>query len=1213
MPSSPQWVFGPFRLDPEHACLWRESQAVVLTPKAFAVLHYLVTHPDRLVTKDELLDAVWPETAVSDAVVRVAIGALRKILADPAQAPRYIATVPRRGYRFLAPVVEDTGVGSSPTGPVLPAVSQTPAVQPSNAPAPPLPDTLAAFPYTGGASLSGALPLPESERRRLTVLFCDLVDSTRLASRLDPEDFRDVVRAYHQTCTAVIQRFDGYVAQYLGDGVLVYFGYPVAHEDDAQRAVRTGLGLLEAFQPLNTQLVLPPEDRVAVRLGVHTGVVVVGDVGVGARQEPLALGETPNIAARLQALAAPNTLVISAATYQLIAGYFTCEALGEQPLRGLAQPLRVYRVVGSSGVQSRLEVAAAHGLTLLVGRAPEVELLLERWARVKAGMGQVVILAGEAGIGKSRLVQVLKEHVAGEGHAWLECRGLPDYQHTALYPVIEILQHSLQWQPGTAPGAALGKLEVLLAQAQLAFAEAVPLVAELIALPLPAERYPALRLTPEQQRQRTFDVVLALVEALAAQQPVLLIVEDLHWVDPSTLELLTLLLHQVPTLRLYLVLTCRPTFHPAWGFRTHLTPITLSSLTRPHVEAMVQGILRGHHLPAAVREQIVAQTDGIPLFVEEVTKAVVEAGLSTAGPDQDAVTGPLPTLAIPATLYEALMARLDRLGSAKGVAQLGATLGREFTYALLQAVAPMEDEALQRDLATLVAAELLYQRGQPPRAVYMFKHALVQEAAYESVLRSVRRQTHQRILQVLEVQFPEIVATQPALLAHHALRGELWNKALAYFRQAGEQARARSAYREAVAAFEQALGVVPRLPESYETRAQAIDLHLALRNAFYPLGEFGRILVSLQEAQALAETLGDKHRLGWVSAYLLAQFVVACELDHALVPGHRALTIATALDDTALMITAQYYLGIGYYSVGDYRRAEECFQKNIACLHGALLREHLGLPGLAAVFSRGLLVLSLAECGAFAEGRAPAEEGVQMAEAADHPYSRVLVYWAMGRRALRQGDLPQAIPMLTQAFNLVQGSHLQLLFPQAAASLGAAYALARQTAEALPLLEQTVTQAIAMRYLFEHALRVVWLGEAYLLASRLDEADTQAQRALEFSRAHQERGHEAYALRLLGEIAVQREPPEAEQAEVHYRQALALAEALGMRPLQAHCYRGLGLLYSQMGLLEEARAALATAIDMYRAMEMTFWLPEAEAALARAGGKTKQPTDAPPS
>jgi class 3 adenylate cyclase/tetratricopeptide (TPR) repeat protein len=1191
MPSSQQWVFGPFRLDSEHACLWRESQAVLLTPKAFAVLHYLVTHPDRLVTKDELLDAVWPETAVSDAVVRVAIGALRKLLADPAQAPRYIATVPRRGYRFLVPVVEDTRVGSHPTGPVLPTILQTPAVEPSDAPTPPLPEMLAASPQPSGASLSGALPLPESERRSLTVLFCDLVDSTRLASRLDPEDFRDVVRAYHQTCTEVIQHFDGYVAQYLGDGVLVYFGYPVAHEDDAQRAVWTGLGLLEALEPLNTRLALPPEDRVAVRLGVHTGVVVVGDVGVGARQEPLALGETPNLAARLQTLAAPNTLVISAATYQLIAGYFTCEALGEQPLRGLAQPLRVYRVLGSSGVQSRLEFAATHGLTPLVGRAPEVELLVERWARVKAGMGQVVVLAGEAGIGKSRLVQVLKEHVAGEGYPWLECRGLPYYQHTALYPVTDLFQHWLPWQPGAGPGVALGKLEALLAQARVALAEAVPLVAELIALPLPAERYPAVRLTPEQQRQRTFDIVLALVEALAAQQPVLLIVEDLHWVDPSTLELLTLLLDQVPTLRLYLVLTCRPTLQPSWGFRTHLTPITLNSLMRSHVEAMVQGILRGHHLPAAVREQIVAQTDGIPLFVEEVTKAVVEAGLSTTGRTQDAMTGLLPTLAIPATLHEALMARLDRLGSAKVVAQLGATIGREFAYALLQAVAPLEGEALQRNLATLVAAELLYQRGQPPRATYRFKHALIQEAAYESVLRSVRRQTHQRILQVLEARFPETVATQPALLAYHAQRGELWDKAVTYCRQAGEQAMARSAYREAVAAFKQALIALQHLPDSRDTREQAIDLHLDLRNAFYPLGEIGRLLVHLEEAAVLAEGLGDPHRLGWVSAYMLAHFLLVGELDRALVSGQRALAIAADLGEVGLTVVAQYYLGGVYRSLGNYRQTIELLQSCVANLHGALLQERFSLHGLASVRSRSVLVLALSERGDFTEGSASAEAGVRIAETADHPYSRVHAYWAVGFRALRQGDFSQAIAVLERALDLAQGAYLWLVVPQVAALLGAAYTLAGRTAEAVPLLERAVEQAVAMGFMFDHALRTVWLGEAYLLAGHLEEAYTQAQYALEFSRAHQEQGYEAYALRLLGEIAAQRTPLETEQAEVHYQQALALAEELGMRPLQAHCHRGLGMLYSQMERLEEAQAALATAIDMYRAMEMTFWRP----------------------
>jgi DNA-binding NtrC family response regulator/class 3 adenylate cyclase/tetratricopeptide (TPR) repeat protein len=1083
-----------------------------------------------------------------------------------------------------------------PTAPPVPetATLAPPAALPS-------PDVPAALPRQAVAAPIDR-PRPAAERRYLTVLVCDLVDATRLMGHLDPEDWQEVVRAYHQTCAEVIHRFDGCVDQYAGDEVLACFGYPLAHEDDAQRAVRAGLALLDALDALTRRLALPAGQRLAVRLGVHTGVVVIDTAGAGGRPEPLALGETPAMAARLQQVAAPQTLVVSAATYRLIEGYFTCEALGAPSLRGLAPPLPVYRVLRPSGVQDRLEVAAARGLTPLVGRSEEVGLLAERWARVTAGMGQVVVLAGEAGIGKSRLVQELKDHLAREAHLCLECRGSPSSQHTAWAPIGELLHRWLQWRPGQAPDEPLGKLEAFLTPVPLARDEAVPLVAELMALPLPAERYPARPRSPEQRRQHTLDVLLALLGALAAQQPLLVIVEDLHWVDPSTLEWLTLLIDQVPTAPIFMVLTCRPEFQPPWGFRTHLTPLVLNRLTPAQVEAMVGGMRGGARLSAAVRAQIVAQTDGIPLFVEEVTKAVLEAGSGTDIPAQDMATGRAPALAIPATLHEALMARLDRLGSAKGVAQLGAILGRQFAYPLLRAVAPLEEEPLQRDLATLVAAELLYQRGQPPQAVYTFKHALIQEAAYESVLQRVRRHTHQRILQVLEAQFPEMVATQPELLAHHALRGEHWDQAVTYFRHAGEQALAHSAYREAVAAFERALGALQHLPESRDTLAQAIDVRLALRHALYPLGELGQILVSLQDARARAEALGDRHRLGWVETSLLAHFAQACELGQALAAGQRALAIAADLGDVGLTVTVQGYLGNVYLSIGDYRRAEEFYRNNVACLHGELLQERFGLHGLPSVFSRSALTCSLAECGAFAEGRAPAEEGVQLAEAADHPYSRVRAYYAMGFRALRQGDLPQAISILERTLDLAQGAHIRLLVPWVAASLGAAYTLAGRTIEAVPLLEQAVAQAMAIRFLFDHALRVVWLGEAYLRAGRLDEASTQAQQALAFSQAHQERGHEAYAQRLLGEVAARREPPEAEPAAAYYRQALVLAEELGMRPLQAHCHLGLGTLYLQMGRSEEAHAALSTAVSLYRAMEMTFWLPQAEAMLAEVEG-----------
>ena len=605
-----------------------------------------------------------------------------------------------------------------------------------------------------------------------------------------------MVRAYQAACAEMIGRFEGHIAQYLGDGLLVYFGYPLAHEDDAQRAVRAGLGILEALEQLNTRLTRERGIRLAVRLGIHTGLVVVGEMGAGARYEQLALGETPNLAARLQGLAAPDTVVISATTYRLVQGFFACHDLGSQTLKGSPTPVLVYRVLGESGVQSRLETAGPSGLTPLVGREPEVTLLQERWAQSTDGLGQVVLLSGEAGIGKSRLVQVLKAHVEGEPHTRLECRCSPYYQNSALYPVIDLFQRTLQLHRDDTPPQKLSKLEGALEQYGFSLSDMVPLFTSLLSLPLP-DRYPALALTPQRQRQKTLEAVLAVLLALAARQPLLFIVEDLHWVDPSTLELLSLLLDQGPTAPMMTLLTCRPEFRPPWGFRAHLTPITLNRLPRTQVAVMVERVVGGKTLPAEVHQQVVARTDGVPLFVEELTRMVLESGLLREREDHYELTGPLPPLAIPTTLHDSLMARLDRLAAVKEVAQLGATLGRTFSYELLKAVTPLDDAALQQALAQLVAAELLYQRGAPPQATYLFKHALIQEAAYQSLLKSTRQQSHQRIAQVLETRFPETLETQPELLAYHYTEAGLNAQAVAYWQQAGQRAIQRSAHVEA--------------------------------------------------------------------------------------------------------------------------------------------------------------------------------------------------------------------------------------------------------------------------------------------------------------------------------------------------------------------------------------------------------------------------------
>jgi class 3 adenylate cyclase len=579
--------------------------------------------------------------------------------------------------------------------------------------------------------------LSDAERRQLTVLFCDLVDSTPLARQLGPEDYREVVRVYQATCGDVIQRFDGYIAQYLGDGLLVYFGYPQAHEDDAQRAVRAGLAMRDAMASLAKQVAVDKSIRLAVRLGIHTGLVVIGAIGSGERQEALAIGDTPNIAARLQGLAAPDTVIVSDATWHLVQGYFAGHDLGSQVLKGVQAPIRVYRVLGTSGAQSRLDVVRPRGLTPLVGRVQEVELLLERWAQVREGIGQVVLLEGEAGIGKSRLVQVLKEHVAGAGHAWLECQGSPYYQHTALYPLTELLVRCLlpEAQEATATQK-VQHLEEFLVQHGLPLAETVPLFALLLSLSLPAT-YTPVQGSPEQQRQQTLHALLDLLLRLAAEQPLLLVMEDLHWVDPSTLAWLSLLVDQGPTTRILALCSYRPDFCPPWTEGAHLTQVTLARLPQQQAIELTHRVAQGKALPAEVMAQIVTKTDGVPLFVEELTKAILESGLLQEQEDHYALTAPLPPLAIPVTLHDSLLARLDRLGAAKGLVQLGATLGREFSYALLQAVAPWDEATIRRELQQLVAAELLYQRGVPPQATYVFKHALIQEAAYQSLLKPV--------------------------------------------------------------------------------------------------------------------------------------------------------------------------------------------------------------------------------------------------------------------------------------------------------------------------------------------------------------------------------------------------------------------------------------------------------------------------------------------
>jgi tetratricopeptide (TPR) repeat protein len=689
----------------------------------------------------------------------------------------------------------------------------------------------------------------------------------------------------------------------------------------------------------------------------------------------------------------------------------------------------------------------------------------------------------------------------------------------------------------------------------------------------------------------------------AGRQPVLVVYENLHWADPSTLEWLGLLLEEVPTTRILALLTCRPEFRPPWPIRSHVTQLTLNRFTRPQVERMIAQVMRGQSLPAEVVRQVLAKTDGVPLFIEELLKMILESGLVREEEGRYVLAGPLPPLAIPSTLQDSLMARLDRLATVREIAQLGAVLGREFSYEMIRAVAPWDEPTVQHGLAQLVEAELIYRRGLPPRATYLFKHALIQDAAYQSLLKSTRQLYHQRIARVLEERFPETAETEPELLAHHYTEAGLYAPALAFWKRAGDRAVGRSAHREATVCFEQALSVLPHLPEQRDTLDQAIDLRLALRSALFPSGNFGRILEALREAEALAAARDDPRRLGQVSLFLSVHFFFRSAYDQAIAAGQRALALATARGEVVLHALANQFLGMTYQFRGDSRRAIDCFRQTAAFFDGARRRERFGMVFLPAVHSRAWLAACHAELGTFAEGRAFGDEGLQIAEAVAHPPSLMFASWGMGLLALRHGDLPRALPRLERAVDLCRDADLPVWFPWIAEPLGAAYTLGGRVADAVPLLTQAVEQTTAREMIGFQALCHRSLGEAQLLAGRLEEAHALAERALAHAREHQERGHQAYALRLLGEIAAHRESPEVESAETHYRRALALAVELGMRPLQAHCHLGLGTLYATTGPREQARAELSAAIDLYRAMEMTYWLPEAEAALMQVGGR----------
>jgi predicted ATPase len=835
---------------------------------------------------------------------------------------------------------------------------------------------------------------------------------------------------------------------------LVYFGYPAAHEDDAQRAVRTALGIIAALQSSpSAQYVaqasglhaagtaalpedrLPPQGgkelrRLQVRIGIHTGLVVIGEIGSSEKREILAMGETPNIAARLQGLAEPDTVVISGVTYRLVQGLFECQDRGPQELKGISTPLPLYHVVGESEAQSRFEVAVQKGLTPLVGREHEVGLLQARWEQAKAGEGQVVLLSGEPGIGKSRLVQTLKEQVVAEGATRIEFRCSPYHQNSAFYPVIEFLQRRLQFNRGDSPEERVQKLEQALAHSRLDLKEAVPLFASLLSLP--ASRYTLPAFSPQKQKEKTHAALVAWLVEEAEQHSVYNTWEDLHWADPSTLEVLTLLLDQVPTARLLALLTFRPEFTPLWGNRSHLSQLTLSRLGRQHVEAMVEKVTGGKALPPEVMQQIVAKTDGVPLFVEELTKMVIESIGSVESMGSVGSHGHAPvTVGIPSTLQDALMARLDRLGPVKEIAQLGATIGREFSYELLYAVSPLDEETLQHGLKQLVEAELVYQRGLLPQAHYLFKHALVQDTAYQALLKSTRQQYHHQIAQVLVERFPETVETQPELLAHHYTEAGLIAQAIPYWQQAGERATQRSAYVEAISHLTKGLELLKTLPNTPERVQQELTLQSALGMPL--IAAKGQAAPEVERtytrARELCRQAGETPQLFgvlmglWIFSLNRAEHKTAHEL------AEQCLRLAQSVQDSYSLVWAHCFMGMTLFNLGEFALAQDHMEQGIDLYnpqqHRVLAFRIGGDPGTLSLSEVAFVLWSL---GYPDQALKRLRDSLTAAQEISHPYNLAvtLANAAMLHHFRREGQATQEWAEALLALSSEQGFPLPL-------------------------------------------------------------------------------------------------------------------------------------------------------------------------------------------
>ena len=1050
---------------------------------------------------------------------------------------------------------------------------------------------------TAAAPRSAAPVRPtKAERRQLTVAFCDLVGSTELATRLDPEDLRAVMAAYHRCTAAVIERFEGHVAKYLGDGVLAYFGWPRAHEDDAERAVRAGLTLVEAIARLEPQA----DVRLRGRIGIATGQVVVGDlVGAGASRDEAVVGEVPNLAARLQALAKPGAVVISQATRRLVGGLFELDDLGPQRLKGFAEPLVAWRVVGEGRAEGRFEARQTTGLTPLVGREEEIALLVHLWRQATNGAGQVVLLAGEPGIGKSRLIRELRERIAAEPHVRLIHQCSSYHQTSPLHPVIEHLERAAGFARDDPPEARLAKLETMLARGTDQLKEAVPLIAALLGVTT-GEPYPALDLTPQRQKQLTLEALMDQLVALAAEQPVLMIHEDVHWIDPTTQELLGLTIERIAHLPVLMIVTFRPDFTPPWPRAPHVRTLALTRLGLDDGSAIVDRVVGEKALPAEVSAQIVAKTDGVPLFVEELTKTVLESGLLRDAGNRYELTGPLPPLAIPSTLHDSLMARLDRLAPAKELAQIGAALGREFSHALLAALAPLPEAEFNAALDQLVSSELIFRRGTPPEAIYSFKHVLVQDAAYGTLLKSRRQQLHARIVQVLEERFPDTAESRPDLLAHHCTEAGLVNRAVDYWYKAGRQAMVRSAMAEAIAQLRRGLRLLADLPDGPARRRQELDLQTALGGALITVEGYGASDVR----EAYGRALELCQQIGKTGSYFSALrgiwnwHLLRADLNTSTQLARQLLDIAHRENDSDALLASYRALGSTLMFMGNFAEARAYLERGLSFYRTERHRSYVMAfgedPGVICHLYTALCSDGL---GHRDKARRMMDEAMAHSRQLGHPFSLAFALSISQLLYMIRGEPEPVEQMAAEAASLCSQQGFAQWAAHAVFTRGwVSFALDRKE-KGLAEMRQGLESWRATGAVLMTAYWLTNLAGSLSAAGMYDAAKRSAEEALSIMNQTDHRYFEPEAHRLLGTAAWIADHDEV-TAVTCLDRALASARRQNARVLELRAATSLARLLAEQSRRAEARDLLAPVYGWFTEGFDTADLTSAKALLA---------------